>query len=251
MTIAIITGASSGIGAEFCRRLDQKGLDCIWLVARRQDRLEEVASSLRTPSRIFSVDLADRGQLDSFLDTIRAEKPEIGYLINCAGFGKFGETWALSPEITRSMIDLDVTALVMITSACVPFMPRGSHIIELCSLSAYIAMDDLNVYASSKAFVRHFCNGLRHEVADKGISVTEVSPGWVRTEFIDVVVTESNVPEKVFANALSREAVVDDALRCADKGKKRSICGLQNRFIASLSMHFPNFAAKTWSKRMR
>ena len=244
--IAIITGASSGIGAEFSRRLDSYGLDSIWLIARRTDRLEELASSLKTPTRIFSVDLTDRAGLDSFISIIQTERPEIGYLVNCAGFGKFGLTWELPQDITRSMIDLNVTALVSVTSACIPYIRDGGHIIELDSLSAYIAMYDLNVYASTKAFVRHFCSGLRYELKDRHISVTEVSPGWVRTDFIQITMTEHDAPAKVFKSTVSKEDVVEKALRAADKGRARSICGFKNRCISALATHFPKFASMMW-----
>ena len=246
MSIAIITGASSGIGEEFARRIDSYGLESIWIIARRKDRLEGLASQLKTPTRIFSIDLTDRSQLNSFISVIDEEKPPIQYLINCAGFGKFGMTWELSQETTRSMIDLNVTALVSVTSACVPYMQDGGHIIELDSLSAYIPMYDLNVYASTKAFVKHFCTGLRKELEPRKISVTEVSPGWVRTDFIDISVSENKVPQRVFRSTVSKEDVVDKALKAAVRGKARSICGFKNRATASLATHFPNVGANTW-----
>ncbi len=249
MAIAIITGASSGMGEEFCRSLDLLGLDCIWLVARRHDRLADVATSLKTPARIFSIDLTDRDQIDSFSKQIINESPIIEYLVNCAGFGKFGMTWDIPLEVTRSMIDLNVTSLVTLTNVCVPFMKDGGHIIELCSASAYIALYDLNVYASSKAFVRHYCNGLRAELKSRNISVTEVSPGWVRTDFIDVAVDKEDVPKRVFKGSVKKENVVKDAMRCAQKGKRRSVCGFRNKAIVALSTHFPNFAASFWRRQ--
>jgi len=246
MAIAIVTGASSGMGEEFCRNLDNRGLDCIWLVARRQDRLVQVASSLKTPARIFSVDLSDRTQLDKFSSTIVEESPSIEFLVNCAGFGKFGMTWDIPEEVTRSMIDVNVTSLVTLTSVCIPFMSKGGHIIQLCSASAYVPLYDLNVYASSKAFVRHFCNGLRNELKGRNISVTEVSPGWVSTEFISVAVEDSKIPEKVFRGAVTKEDVVKDAMRCALRGKPRSICGFRNKVITAIASHFPRLASKVW-----
>ena len=247
--IAIVTGASSGIGAEFCRVLDSYGLDSIWLIARRQDKMDDISSTLKTPTKSFSVDLSDRDQLDEFLQYIKKESPEIQYLVNCAGFGKFGLSWELSSEASISMIDVNVIALISITDCCIPYMAKGGHIIELCSASAYISMYNLNVYASTKSFVRHFCNGLRSELKNKNISVTEVSPGWVKTDFIDICVSDQNVPKKVFKNTVTKEDVVAHAMKCANKGKKRSVCGWKNRLIISLSTHFPNFAAKVWMKQ--
>ena len=206
MSIAIVTGASSGIGAEFCRRLDEKGLDCIWMIARRTELLQNISSTLDTPTRIFSVDLSDRESLSSFNSLIEKEGPSISYLVNCAGLGKFGKTWEISDESTLSMIDLNITALVEITRTCIPFMKKGGHIIEFCSESAYIPLYELNVYASTKAFVRHFCGGLRHELKDREVSVTEVSPGWVQTDFIEKSMSENNAPKKI-GRASCRERV--------------------------------------------
>jgi len=245
-TIGIVTGASSGIGAEFCRRLDALGLDCIWLIARRVDRMEEVASSLKTSTRLFSVDLTDRESISVFGAVLQEESPEISYLINSAGFGKFGMTWEIPLEETQAMIDLNVTATVTLTTVCIPYMKKGSHIIIMDSASAYVPMYDLNIYASTKAFVRHFCNGLRKELEPKGISVTEVSPGWVRTEFIDITMEHEQVPKKVFNGSVSKEDVVDAAMIAARKGKRRSVCGARNKIVVFLSTHFPNFAAKVW-----
>ncbi|MBR6214337.1 MAG: SDR family NAD(P)-dependent oxidoreductase [Candidatus Methanomethylophilaceae archaeon] len=251
MSIAIVTGASSGMGEEFCKRLDSFGLDCIWLIARRQDRLDEVASNLKTSSQVIPLDLSEAKQIQIIREKVNDEKPDISFLINCAGFGKFGKSWELSPQITRSMIDLNVNALVEMTAICIPYMKRGSHIIELCSASAYIPMYDLNVYASSKAFVRHFCNGLRHELKKEAISVTEISPGWVRTDFIDISVSENSAPQKVFKGTVSKEDVVDKALKAAIRGKKRSVCGFMNRCVVSLSAHFPNLASKIWASMFK
>jgi len=251
MSIAIVTGASSGMGAEFCRRLDPYGLDSIWLIARRTDLLESLASELKTPSRIFSIDLTDQEQLESICSIITDESPDIRYLINCAGFGKFGMTWELDPKITSSMIDLNVKSLVRMTDACIPYMRPGSHIIELCSASAYVALYDLNVYASTKAFVRHFCNGLREELRPKGISVTEVSPGWVKTDFIDITLTESDVPPKIFNSTVTKEDVVRTALRDADRGKKRSVCGLSNKMVVALSRFFPGIGIRVWAGQFK
>ena len=246
MSIAIVTGASSGIGEEFCRRIDSYGLENIWLIARRKDRLDEVASSLKTNTTVIPLDLSEASSIQSLKHKLDSEKPEITYLINCAGFGKFGMSWELNSDITRSMIDLNVNALVGITNACIPYMKSGGHIIELCSASAYIPMYDLNVYASSKAFVRHFCNGLRAELEDRKVSVTEVSPGWVRTDFIDITLTESNAPERVFKSTVLKEDVVNQALKAANKGKRRSVCGFSNKCIVAISSHFPRMAARLW-----
>lgn len=246
MSIAIVTGASSGLGAEFCRRLDSLGLDCIWLVARRADRLEAVASGLKTPSITISADLSTEEGLSLIRDRLSESGPEIMYLFNCAGFGRFGTTWGIDAEQTRSMIDLNITSLVEISSMCIPFMKGGSTIVEICSASAYLSLYRLNVYASTKAFVRSFCKGLRYELSAAGINVLEVSPGWIDTDFISLSTSGSEVPPKVFKHLLTVDQVVDRTMRDLGKGRRRSIPGLYYRFQIALCSHFPGIAERVW-----
>lgn len=246
MRIAVVTGASSGMGEEFCRHLDNKDLDGIWLIARRADRLQSLSEKLSTECRILPLDLTDRGSFGVLRREMDSEDIDIRYLINCAGFGKFGNTWEIPEKDTFGMIDLNVTALVELSSICVPHMSDGSRIIQLCSASAYISLYRLNVYASTKAFVRSFCNGLRKEVKNRGITVTEVSPGWVDTDFIGISKETDEVPDKVFKHLLKKEDVVSKAMADADKGKGRSIAGTFYRMQIFMSTHCPGFAARVW-----
>ncbi|MDO5861303.1 MAG: SDR family NAD(P)-dependent oxidoreductase [Thermoplasmata archaeon] len=249
--IAIVTGASSGMGAEFCRSLDSEGLECIWLVARRADRLEAVASELKTPSRVITTDLSGHEGVDSLLSIVASEKPDIRFLVNCAGLGKFGKTWEVPAEDTRSMVGLNVSALVDITNGCIPLMRKGSSIIEVCSASAYMPLAELNVYSASKAFVRAYCEGLRQELDGTGISLIEVSPGWVGTEFIALSQSSDSVPEKVFKHTVTSERVVADAMRDLKKGRKRSVCGPYNKLQVFLCRHMPAIASRVWRNSLR
>lgn len=249
--IAIVTGASSGIGEEFCRALDSRGLDCIWLVARRSDRLQEVSKGLRTPCRIVTADLSNIEGIRTVTDAIASEIPEIGVLVNCAGFGRFGRTWEITSEDTVSMISVNVTALVEITRACIPFMRSGSEIVEVCSASAYLPLPELNVYSATKAFVRSFCDALREELRGTGIRVLEVSPGWVGTDFIDISVSGRSVPGKVFKHTVTKEEVVARAMSDLAKGKRRSVCGWYNRFQIFACRHMPRLATNVWRGSLR
>lgn len=246
MRIAIVTGASSGIGMAFCHSLDAEGLDCIWLLARRADRLEELSKCLSTPCRIIPSDLSSTSGLDSFLSILDSESPDICYLINCAGMGKFGNSWEIPDDQTRNMIGLNILALVGITNHSIPHMKEGSSIVEVCSASAYLPLERLNVYAASKAFVRHYCNGLRQELKSRGISVLEVSPGWVETDFISKSIESENVPPKVFKHTVTKEQVVTQAMADLASGRKRSICGPYNRFQVFCCTHFPSIASIIW-----
>ena len=249
--IAIVTGASSGIGAEFCRLLDARGLDEIWLVARRVERLDALAEALETPCRTIPVDLSTREGLDILHDTIVTNSPRIAYLVNCAGFGKFGLSWEIERSDTDSMIDLNARALVDITSFCIPFMENGSRIIQVCSASAYLALPQLNVYAATKAFVKRYCDGLRAELHGTGISVLEVSPGWVDTDFIEIARAGGDVSPAVFKHTVTKEAVTEQAMRDSDRGKRRSVCGRYNRFQVFVCTHASSLASRVWERSLR
>ncbi len=246
--IAAVTGASSGIGAEFCRALDSEGLDEIWMISRRADAMGAVASGIRTECRIIPADLSDAKERDRLADAVGEEKPDIRYAIACAGLGRFGDSFSIPKEQTRSMIEVNVSSTVDFVSMCVPFMGNGSHIIALCSEAAYVAAYRLGVYSASKAFVRSYLDSLRYEVEERGISVLEVSPGWVDTPFIDGVRSSFDAPPKVFGSAATREAVVAKAMKDCAAGRKRSVCGLSTRATIALAGHFPRFASYCWRR---
>ena len=246
--VAAVTGASSGIGAEFCRALDAEDLDEIWMISRRADAMEGIASGIRTKCRIIPIDLSDENGRDRLATKIQTEKPDIRYAIGCAGLGRFGDSFSIPKEQTRSMIEVNISSTVEFVSMCIPFMGRGSHIIVLCSEAAYVAAYRLGVYAASKAFVRSYLDSLRYEVENKGISVLEVSPGWVDTPFIDGARSSFDAPPKVFGGTVTKEAVVKKAMEDCASGRKRSVCGFATRTIISLATHFPRFSSYYWRR---
>ena len=138
MKIAIVTGASSGLGMAFVRRLDALGgLDEIWGVARRGERLEALAAELRTPMRPLALDLTRLESVETLRVLMREEEPEVAVLVNAAGFGKFGTCAELTLQETCGMIDLNCRAAAALTAAVLPYMWRGSRVLEICSSAAY------------------------------------------------------------------------------------------------------------------
>ena len=143
MNIAIVTGASSGMGREFVLQLSgYVQVDEIWVIARREAALESLREEVSVPIRPIVLDLCDAASFDTVASLLEAEKPNIKLLVNAAGFGKFGAYHKVSLEDERRMIDLNCTALVMMTRLCIPYMAPGSHILELDSLSAFQPVPD-------------------------------------------------------------------------------------------------------------
>lgn len=184
--IAVVTGASSGLGSEYVRLLDTAGVYReIWVIARRKDRLERLQAQVGTPLRILTYDLSDRTSIDRYEAMLAETKPIIGLLINAAGFGKIGRYDDIPRAEIDNMIDLNCRAAVDMTQASLPYMIPGCHIMEICSTAGFQPFPYLNVYAASKAFLYRYSRALGVELEDRGISVTAVCPYWIKdTEFI-------------------------------------------------------------------
>lgn len=185
--VGVITGASSGLGREFARQLDRmQVVDELWLVARNEEALAETAAHLDTPARCIPVDLTDEDDLAHVRDALSSERPRVTYLVNAAGFGKFGDWRTVSEADANAMIDLNCRALVDMTRMTLPFMPRGGRIIQVASASAFVPLPHMNVYAATKAFVLRYTRALRWELHGTGITATALCPTWVRTGFEQV-----------------------------------------------------------------
>ena len=188
MNIAIITGASSGLGKEFAVSLDKSRneIEEIWLIARRRVRLAELAESLSKKARVLSLDITDDSALSSLRGLLEAEKPQIKLLINNAGFGRLGYFKELSAEDSRDMLRLNCEALTVISRMCLPFMGENAEIINTCSIAAFAPNARMAVYSSAKAYVLSFSKALRLELKDQKINVLAVCPGPMDTEFLPV-----------------------------------------------------------------
>ena len=186
MNIAIVTGASSGMGREFVLQLSgYVQVDEIWVIARRQEALESLKEEVSVPVRPIPLDLTKE---DSFarVEALLAErKPNVRLLVNAAGFGKFGTFDKISAVDDCRMIDLNCKALVMMTRLCVPYMAPGSHILELDSLSAFQPVPYITTYGATKAFVLSYSRAVNRELKSRGIRCMAMNPGWVKTEFFN------------------------------------------------------------------
>ncbi len=188
MNIAIITGASSGLGKEFALSVDKnrQEIEEIWLVARRLDRLEELSKSLSKKTKILSLDITSDEALSTLQGLLETEKPNIKLLINNAGFGKLGDFKELTAEDSRGMLRLNCEALTVISRMCIPFMGEKSEIINTCSIASFAPNARMAVYSSTKAYVLSFSRALRFELKRDKINVLAVCPGPMDTEFLPV-----------------------------------------------------------------
>ncbi len=227
---ALITGASTGIGAIYADRLAKRGFDLI-LVARSEERLQTVAKRIGETSgrdiKIIKADLNNKADLGR-VEAVLRDDAQITMLVNNAGFGAVTPLLQSNIEKMEEMISLNVSALTRLTYAAVPgFVARGrGAIINISSIVA-IGPEILNgVYGASKAFVLALTQSLQHEVASKGVRVQTVLPGATATEFWDVAgLPHSNLPEN---SVMSSEAMVDAALVGFDQGEVVTIPPLQD-----------------------
>ena len=249
MNIAVITGASSGMGREFVFALDkEERFDEIWVIARRGQRLGELKTKCRAPIRPLVLDLLKRESLETYGALLEQERPHIAVLVNAAGFGLFGTFTEMDREEQLDIIDLNSRALTGMCHLSIPYMSAGSRIYNMGSMSSWQPVPYINVYGASKAYVLSFSRALGVEVKDRGIRVMAVCPGWIKTEFFDHAVHDDTI--KYYNRFYMPEQVVAKALRDMKKGKATSVLGLPERLQVQLVKHLPtSFIMKTWCKQ--
>ena len=231
MSVAIITGASGGIGSEFARQLATLGLiDEFWFVARSEDKMKKLADELGVNAKIIGADLTTLDGINKVRDAIESEKPEVKFLINASGFGNFGAFDELSEDEVIKMIDLNVKALVLLTHMTVPYMEPGGRIIQLGSGSCFTPLPYFNIYSSSKVFVLHYTKSLNYELKKYGVRATCFCPGWVETDFLDKSVANGNTHPKKIKPVLNCEKVVRGCIKASIKGKAMFVTGKYTKF---------------------
>ncbi len=189
--IAIITGASSGIGKVFAETLHTHGTyDEVWAIARNADRLSALSETVSFPVRPISLDLSAPDAHEKLSSLLEAERPRVGLLINCSGYGKFDAFEKLSLEENIGMIDLNCRALTALTYVTLPYMDRGCEILNVASVAAFQPIPYIGVYGASKAYVLSFSRALAREVGKRGIRVFALCPFWTRTAFFNRAVDE-------------------------------------------------------------
>ena len=188
MKIAIITGASSGLGEQFAVMVDRfrDEIDELWLIARREERLQELSKKLSKKSRILPIDITDDGGIEKYSALLKETNADVKLLINNAGFGKLDNFENLSAQDNGAMVRLNCEALTVITAVTLPFMSDNSEIINSCSIASFAPNTRMAVYSSTKAYVMSLSRALRSELKTRKINVLATCPGPMDTEFLSL-----------------------------------------------------------------
>ena len=184
MRIAVVTGASAGIGREFVRAIDREdAFEEIWVIARRSERLEELKQDCTTPLRPVVLDLAAEESVTRYRELLEKEQPEIGLLVNAAGCGVFGPFAEKELDKLLASARLNSLTLTAMCHVSLPYMKKGDAIVNMGSNSAWQPVPWQAVYGASKSYVLSLSRALWRELKPRGIHVMCVCPGWVKTEF--------------------------------------------------------------------
>lgn len=233
MKIGIISGASSGIGKAIARELDLLGLDELWLIARNEEKLNNLKAELKTNVRCFSVNLAFDSAHQQINSALKEGKYEIVYLVNSAGVGYTGAFKDNSVKCISDMIDINCRGLSLLTSISLPFLTKEGKIINVASAAGFLPQADFAVYSATKSYVISFSRALRKELKPQGIHVCAVCPGPVDTDFFANLKEVKEYKKKYL---ITPEKVAKFAIKGVNKNK--AIC------TTSLSISLLHLASK-------
>lgn len=221
--IAILTGATGGLGKEFLRQLLKEEIDEVWAIARNEKKLSELRRQYGEKVMPVSIDLSDLTGIRKVEDMLKKDTPHVEYLINNAGLAKMGNYNDFSIEDIDKTINVNCKAPVMLSKLCIPYMGEGSKILNISSASAFQPNPYINLYAASKAFERSYSRALNVELEGTGIISVAVCPGWIDTELLQ---KEINGKKVKFPGLVTADRVVKQAILDAKKGRDMSVCSL-------------------------
>ncbi len=241
-SVVIVVGASSGMGEQFALQIDAqlRKTDEIWLIARRKDKLTLLANRMRNNTRILAMDITKEAQVERLADTLEEHDCQIRMLVNCAGYGIIGDFADLGCEEQLGMVRLNCEALTHVTYACLPYMIKGTRVIQLASCAAFLPQPGFAIYAATKAYVNSFTQALRSELMDKGIVVTSVCPGPVDTPFFDIAEKSGKMLSIKAMTLVDSKDVVAKALRDSVDKKATSVYSLPIQAFAVLAKVVPH-----------
>lgn len=252
--IAIITGASSGIGREFVKTLkDHMNVEEVWVIARSEDKLRALQEETPIPVRPVPLDLSDPAFIGKMESLLATEKPDVRLLINASGYGKFDAVEKLSMEDDLGMIDLNCRALAAMTKLALPYMHSGAKVIEIASVAAFQPIPYINVYGASKAFVLSFSRALNRELKKRGIHVMALCPFWTKTAFFDRAVRKNeDAVVKKYVAMYDTSFIVDRAWKALSRGKDHVVPGFKAKAQVALVKLLPHsIVMSVWMKQQK
>ena len=254
--IAIVTGASSGIGKEFFLSLNERAsnLDEIWVIARNQDKLLQLQSFTQIPLKILPLDLSHPSAIQVFDDALKADNPSIQYLICASGFGRFSAVEDDSAAILQNMVDLNCRSIVGITRTALPYLAKGSLTILIASVAAFQPIPYIATYGASKAFVLSYGRALNKELRKRGSRCLCVCPFWTKTAFFDRAITagDTAIVKKYVAMYEPKQIVRRAWKDVKKKNRDVSICGFKAKgqvFLVKILPH--RLVMKVWMKQQK
>ncbi len=223
MDIAVVTGASSGLGTEYARQIAEMypTLDEVWIVARRKEKLEQIAKAIK-PVRCRTVvcDITNEQNVAQYQQLLIDKNANVKILVNNAGFGRLEDFTNISTNDNAGMIRLNCEALTVITRITLEFMTENAQIINVSSIASFVPNARMTVYCSTKAYVTSFSKALRFELKKRRINVTAVCPGPMDTEFLPIANIKSGT-SKTFdmLPRVNPEHVARKSLVAAKRGR--------------------------------
>lgn len=247
--IAILTGATGGLGKAFLVELLKEDIDKIWAVGRSKDRLDELCEKYGEKIYPIQCDLCDEAQVKKISNLLEEKKPDVRFLINNAGMAKMGKITNFTDEEISKTIEINCKTPSLLCSYSIPYMSQGAKILNISSASSFQPNPYITIYSATKVYLRSYSRSINYELKEKGITCTAVCPGWIDTEMIK---SESNGKKIKFPGLVSPERVVKKTMKDAKKGKDMSVCTLFVKYEHVCSKIFPQkMIMKIWGKGVK
>ena len=247
--IAILTGATGGLGKAFLKELLKEDIDQIWAVGRNKNKLDELCS--KYGEKIFPVqcDLCDESEVKKIYALIEEKKPNVKFLINNAGMAKMSKMINFTEDEISKTIEINCKTPTIICQYVIPYMSKGSRILNISSASSFQPNPYIALYSATKVYLRSYSRSLNYELKEKGITCTAVCPGWIDTEMLE---KEQNGKKIKFPGLVSAEKVAKKAIKDAKKEKDMSVCTLFVKNEHICSKFFPQkWIMNIWGKGVK
>ncbi len=219
--IAILTGATGGLGKAFIKELLKEDIDKIWAIGRSSEKLQELSNEYHDKIFTIQCDLTNEEDTKIVLKLLEKNKPDVKFLINNAGMAKMDKIENFTQDEISKTIEINCKAPVLICNYVIPYMNKVARILNISSASSFQPNPYIAIYSATKVFLRSYTRSLNYELKEKGITATAVCPGWIDT---DMLKKEHNGKKVKFYGIVSAEKVARKALKDSKRGKDMSVC---------------------------